>query len=180
MLRRAERRDDRQDDRGGPLSGGAGGKNHYQMRQKMISIGDDFWIENDHGQKVFKVDGKALRVRQTLILENAHGQELYKIQERMLRVKDSMEVEDARGARVAMVKKALITPIRERWVVNVKGGPDLEVQGNILDHEYRIGEGRDTDRGGLQEVVPPARHLRRGDRPRPGRRADPGGVRLHR
>ena len=73
MLRRAERRDDRQDDRGGPLSGGGGGKNHYQMRQKMISIGDDFWIENDHGQKVFKVDGKALRVRQTLILEDAHG-----------------------------------------------------------------------------------------------------------
>ena len=64
----------------------------------------------------------------------------------MLRVKDSMEVEDARGARVAMVKKALITPIRERWVVNVKGGPDLEVQGNILDHEYRIGEGRDRSR----------------------------------
>ena len=61
----------------------------------------------------------------------------------MLRVKDSMEVEDARGARVAMVKKALITPIRERWVVNVKGGPDLDVQGNILDHEYSIGEGRD-------------------------------------
>ena len=71
------------------LAGGAGGKNHYQMRQKMISIGDDFWIENDHGQKVFKVDGKALRVRQTLILEDAQRRELYKIQERMLRVKDS-------------------------------------------------------------------------------------------
>ena len=145
MLRRGareERRDDRQEDRGGP-GGGGGGRNHYQMRQKMISIGDDFWIENDHGQKVFKVDGKALRVRQTLILENAQGQELYKIQERMLRVKDSMEVEDAHGQRVAMVKKALITPIRERWSVNVKGGPDLEVKGNILDHEYTIGEGRD-------------------------------------
>ena len=61
------------------------------------------------------MDGKALRVRQTLILEDAQGKELYKIQERMLRVKDSMEVEDARGQRVAMVKKALITPIRERW-----------------------------------------------------------------
>jgi uncharacterized protein YxjI len=30
-----------------------------------------------------------------------------------------------------MVKKALITPLRERWVVKIKGGPDLEVQGNI-------------------------------------------------
>jgi uncharacterized protein YxjI len=138
MLRR-DNRQERREDRGP----GGGGKNHYQMRQKMVSIGDDFWIENDRGEKVYKVDGKALRVRQTLVLEDAHGGELYKIQERMLRVKDSMEVEDARGQQVAMVKKALITPIRERWTVKVKGGPDLEVQGNILDHEYTIGEGRD-------------------------------------
>jgi uncharacterized protein YxjI len=140
--RREERRDDRQDDRqlGRP---GAGGGNRYQMRQKMVAIGDDFWIENDRGQKVFKVDGKALRVRQTLVFEDAHGTEMYKIQERMMRVKDSMEIEDAHGKQVAMVKKALITPVRERWVVKIKGGPDLEVQGNILDHEYTIGEGRD-------------------------------------
>jgi uncharacterized protein YxjI len=86
---------------------------------------------------------KALRVRQTLIFEDRNGRELYKIQERMLRVKDSMEIEDGAGQRAAMVKKALITPVRERWSVSVNGGPDLEVQGNLLDHEYTIGEGRD-------------------------------------
>ena len=85
---------------------------------------------------------KALRVRQTLVFEDAHGKELCKIQERMLRVKDSMEIEGPGGEKLAMVKKALITPVRERWVANVKGGPDLDVQGNILDHEYSIGEGR--------------------------------------
>jgi uncharacterized protein YxjI len=138
---RRDNRQERRDDRG-PSAGG-GGKSHYQMRQKMVSIGDDFWIENDRGEKVYKMDGKALRVRQTLIIEDARGTELYKIQERMLRVKDSMEVEAANGQQVAMVKKALITPIRERWTVKIKGGPDLEVQGNILDHEYTIGEGRD-------------------------------------
>ena len=42
-----------------------------------------------------------------------------------------------------MVKKALISPVRERWVVKVTNGPDLEVRANILDHEYTIGEGRD-------------------------------------
>jgi uncharacterized protein YxjI len=57
----------------------------------------------------------------------------------MLNIKDSMEIEDAHGKRVAMVKKALITPVRERWTVKIKEGPDMEVQGNILDHEYRIG-----------------------------------------
>ena len=124
--RREERRDDRQLGRPG------GGGNRYQMRQKMVSIGDDFWIENEQGQKVYKVDGKALRVRQTLIFEDAHGTELCKIQERMLRIKDSMEIEGPRGEKLAMVKKALITPVRERWVVKIKGGPDLVVIGILL------------------------------------------------
>ena len=113
------------------------------MREKMVSIGDDFWIENDKGQKAFKVDGKALRVRQTLVFEDAHGKELAKIQERKLRVKDSMEIEGPSGENVATVKKAVVTPVKDRWVVKIKGGPDLEVKGNIVDHEYTIGEGRD-------------------------------------
>jgi len=54
-----------------------------------------------------------------------------------------MEIEGPRGEKIATVKKAMITPVRERWVVKIKSGPDLEVQGNILDHEYTIGEGRD-------------------------------------
>ena len=136
--RRRERRDDRQDDRQG-----GGGKNKYQMREKLVSIGDDFWIENSAGQKVFKVDGKAVRVRDTLQIKDTNRNVVAQIQERMLRVKDSMEVEDANGHQVAMVKKALITPIRDRYTVKIKNGPDLEVKGNILDHEYKIGEGRD-------------------------------------
>jgi uncharacterized protein YxjI len=135
------RREQRQEDR---REFGIGGTaEHYQMRQRLISIGDDYWIENDRGERKYKVDGKALRIRQTLVFEDANGQELYKIQERMMRIKDSMEIEDASGKRAAMVKKALITPLRERFAVNVADGPDLEVQGNILDHEYSIGEGRD-------------------------------------
>ena len=139
--RREERREERQDDR--QLGRPGGGGNRYKMRQKMIAIGDDFWIEDERGQRVFKVDGKALRVRQTLIFEDTRGNELCKIQERMMRVKDSMEIEGPGGESIAMVKKAMITPIRERWVVRVQNGPDLEVHGNILDHEYTIGEGRD-------------------------------------
>ena len=136
-----ERRGERQDDR--QLGRPGGGGNRYQMRQKMVTIGDDFWIENEGGQKVFKVDGKAVRVRDTLVFEDAQGKELAKIQERKLRVKDSMEIEGPSGENLAMVKKAVVTPVRDRWTVKIKGGPDLEVKGNILDHEYTIGEGRD-------------------------------------
>ncbi|HEY8319462.1 MAG TPA: LURP-one-related family protein [Amnibacterium sp.] len=120
---------------------GGGERTQYRMREQLVSIGDDYWIENAAGQRVFKVDGKALRIRKTLKFEDAHGHELAKIQERMLHIKDTMEIEDAHGHRAAMVKKALITPFRDRWIVKIKDGPDLEVQGNVLDHEYSFKDG---------------------------------------
>jgi uncharacterized protein YxjI len=137
--RREDRRDERQEDRNdGILDRGATNTNRYQMQQRMVSIGDDFWIENQLGQKLFKVDGKALRVRQTLIFENNRGVELCKIQERVARIRESIAIEGPRGEKLAEVKKAMITPLRERFTVSVRGGPDMEVQGNLLDHEYRI------------------------------------------
>ena len=139
--RRQDRREQRQEDR--QQFGRGGTAERYQMKQRMISFGDDFWIENERGEHCFKVDGKMLRVRDTLFFKDRSGQEHCKIQQKVARIKDSMEIEDPNGRRMAMVKKALITPLRERWVVKVADGPDLNVQGNILDHEYNIGEGRD-------------------------------------
>lgn len=119
-----------------------GTANRYQMREKLVSFGDDFWIENESGQKVFKVDGKMLRVRDTLFFEDAQGQVQCKIQSKILRIKDTMEIEGPNGERMALVKKALISPLRDRWIVKVGDGPDLNVQGNILNHEYNIGDGQ--------------------------------------
>jgi uncharacterized protein YxjI len=39
---------------------------------------------------------------------------------------------------MAMVHKAMLTPLRERWVAKVEDGPDLRVHGNVVDHEYTI------------------------------------------
>ena len=118
------------------------GAQRYQMREKLVSFGDDFWIENDRGERVFKVNGKMMRARGTLDFENTEGMVEAQIQERMLRVKDSMAIEDGKGHKAAEVKRALITPIRERWVVKIADGPDLEVQGDLLAHEYKIGDGK--------------------------------------
>src|SRR5215207_9272702 len=113
----------------------------YKIRQKLVSIGDDFWIENQEGTRVYKVDGKALRLRKTLIFEDMNGNKLCQIQERWLPIKETMVIDGPDGEQIAVVKKALIAPLRDRWSVNVKNGPDLDVQGNILDHEYTIKEG---------------------------------------
>jgi uncharacterized protein YxjI len=109
----------------------------YQMHERMFSIGDDFWIENSDGERVFKVDGKALRIRETLVLEDRDGNELLKIQERKLRVRDSMEIERD-GDTVATVRKAMINPLRDRFKAELASGAEYEVKGNIVDHEYEL------------------------------------------
>jgi uncharacterized protein YxjI len=138
---RQDAREERQQDRS--FGKRNSGNTIYKMREKMIDIGDDFFIENSDGDRVFKVNGKALRVRETLVFEDLRGNELCKLQERMVQIKDSMAIESPQGVKLAMVKKALVSPLRDRWVVKIGDGPDLEVQGNILDHEYSIEAGRD-------------------------------------
>ena len=116
--------------------GGAEGT-RYTMREKMFSVGDDFWIETDDGERAYKVNGKALRIRETLVLESPSGEELFTIQEKKLSVRDKMELERG-GNTVATIKKALISPLRDRFSIEVVGGDDLEAKGNIVDHEYEI------------------------------------------
>ena len=131
-----DRRDKRKDERA--TFGRGGTAQRFQMRQRMVSIGDDYWIANEAGERVYRVDGKAMRLRNTLDLEDAHGTQLCRIQTRVLHVRDSMAIEDAEGERLALVHKALISQLRERWKVDREHGDDWTVQGSIADHEYDI------------------------------------------
>jgi uncharacterized protein YxjI len=107
----------------------------FQMREKLLSIGDDYWIEDSAGDKVFKVNGKAARIRDTWILEDAEGREIATIRERKLSVRDAVKIEV--GGQEAVVKKALVG-IRDRFHIELDGGEDLKAHGNIVDHEYEI------------------------------------------
>src|SRR5690349_5767704 len=79
----------------------------FQMRDKLVSIGDDAWIEDDQGERCYKVDGKALRIRDTFVLEDRSGREVAKIQERKLSIRGKMNVERD-GETVATIHKALV------------------------------------------------------------------------
>ena len=130
--RRQERREERRE------FGIGGSATRYQLRQKLVSVGGDSWIEDGDGERAFRVNGKALRVRRTLDLEDLNGNVLCRIQTRVLHLRDTMVIERPDGEQMAKVHKALITPLRERWKVDVEDGDDIEIQGNIVDHEYEF------------------------------------------
>ena len=112
------------------------------MRQKLLAIGDDFWIENDQGERAYRVDGKAFRIRQMFVLEDAAGAEVARIQERKLSIRDKIAIERG-GDTVATVHKALVG-IRDRFAIDLEHGPDMKAHGNVVDHEYEIERDGDT------------------------------------
>jgi uncharacterized protein YxjI len=112
------------------------------MREKLLSIGDDFWIENSQGDRVYKVNGKALRARKTFVLESPAGDEVARIQERKLSIRDKVAVERG-GDTAATVHKALVG-IRDRFAIEVEHGGGMKAHGNVVDHEYEIERDGDT------------------------------------
>jgi len=106
------------------------------MHEKLASIGDDSWIEDEHGDKVYKVDGKAIRMRDTFVLQDMAGAEVAKIQERKLHVRDTMAIERD-SKKIAEVHKRLVG-FRDRLKVDLDGGDEYTVKGKLGDHEYTI------------------------------------------
>ena len=117
------------------------GAQRYQMREQLLAIGDDYWIEDQSGRRAFKVDGKAVRVRDTFVLRDASGQEAAKMQERKLRVRDSMQIESPGGN--ALVHKAMVG-LRARFKIDLDSGPEMSAHGNLVDHEYEIEQDGET------------------------------------
>ncbi|GLU49066.1 LURP-one-related/scramblase family protein [Nocardiopsis ansamitocini] len=112
----------------------------FLVRERVFDIGDDYWVEDQNGDRAFLVDGKALRIRQTFELKDMDGNEIFRIRKRLLSVRDTMRIERD-GKTVATVRKRLFNPIRNKLIVDLAEGGEWEVTGDFLDKEYVIGDG---------------------------------------
>jgi len=110
---------------------------NYLIRKQRIALGDDFWVENEAGERVFHIDGKVLRPRDTYVVETADGQELLTIKEQRLKLRKTFKIE-RRGEELATVAKALVNPLRDRFDIELADGGRLQAKGDLLDHEFTI------------------------------------------
>ena len=110
---------------------------NYLIRKKLIALGDDFWVEDEAGEKVFHVDGKVLRLRDTFVIETPDGAELVKVHEKKLTPRKTYVIE-RQGQELATVSKALLTPLRDKFKIELAGGGVLEAKGDLFDHEFTI------------------------------------------
>src|ERR1035438_4716083 len=128
----------------------------YAVQEKLFSIGDDYWITDEQGGKAFLVDGKVLRVRQTLEIQDPAGRVLVTVRKKLVTMHETMEIEQDRTV-VATVRKALVSPLHHRSVVDLADGSQLEAVGNVLDKEFEITAGNPGPGPDLARLVPDQR-----------------------
>ncbi|MER6197742.1 LURP-one-related family protein [Streptomyces sp. NPDC001586] len=109
----------------------------YLVRDKVLAIGDDYWIEDEDGRHAFLVDGKALRVRDTLELKDPDGMILITLREKMLSFRDAMTLERDEQ-RLAVIRRKRFSLLRNHFRVTMAEGTELDVSGRILDREFKV------------------------------------------
>ncbi|AVH57591.1 MULTISPECIES: LURP-one-related/scramblase family protein [Streptomyces] len=109
----------------------------YLVRDRLLGFGDDYWIEDDRGNKVFLVDGKAMRLRDTFELKDTQGRVLIDIHQKMLALRDTMIIERD-GDPLATIKRKRLSLLRNHYRVSLVDGTELDVSGKILDREFAI------------------------------------------
>lgn len=107
------------------------------MRERLFGIGDDYWIEDADGRKVFLVDGKAMRMRDTFELKDAEGRIVVEIKQKLLSLRDTMLIERD-GEQLAKVKRKRLSLLRNHYRVTLVDGTELDVSGKILDREFAV------------------------------------------
>jgi uncharacterized protein YxjI len=112
----------------------------YLVQERLFSFTTDFWIEDENGNRVFFVDGKALSLRETFELRDPAGNLLARIRKKLFAMRDTMDIEDGGGV-IATVRPAFFSPLKHRYEIDLADGARLEAAGNFRDKDWELTDG---------------------------------------
>jgi uncharacterized protein YxjI len=115
----------------------------YLIRERFFRLGEDSDVTDEQGRPVLHVDGKVLSLHDRLVLRDPEGNEVAQVHRKLVSLRPTYVV-TAGGQKAAEVRKHLFTPFGDRFTIDVPGPDDLEMRGNLFDHEFTIQRGDQT------------------------------------
>ena len=113
----------------------------YVIKQKVFALRDSFAIRDASGEQVFQVKGKLIAAGDRLTFRSVDGKKLATIRQRVVSLVPRYRIRRG-GKLLAEVKRRPLSVLKDRFKVDMKdGSPDLEIVGNLLDHEYSVRRG---------------------------------------
>src|SRR4029450_13432984 len=115
----------------------------YLIRERFFRLGEDSDITDESGQPVLHVDGKVFTLRDRLVLRDPSGREVAQVQRKLVALRPTYQISIG-GEEAAEVRKRLFTPFGDRFTIDVPGPDDLEMKGDLFDHEFTLRRGDRT------------------------------------
>ena len=109
----------------------------YVIRERLFRLGEDSDITNEAGQPVLHVDGRVLSLHNRLVLRDPAGREAGQVHRKLAALRPTYQI-TINGKDVAEVRKHLFTPFGERFTIDVHGADDMQINGDLFDHEFTI------------------------------------------
>jgi len=109
----------------------------YVIRERMFRMGEDSDITDEAGQPVLHVDGKVMSLHNRLVLQDPSGREAGHVHRKLAALRPTYQITIG-GTDVAEVRKHLFTPLGERFTIDVHGAAEMEINGDLLSHEFTI------------------------------------------
>jgi uncharacterized protein YxjI len=115
----------------------------YLIRERFFRLGEDSDITDEQGRPVLHVDGKVLSLHDRLVLRDPAGREVAQVHRKLVALRPTYQISVA-GHKAAEVRKHLFTPFWDRFTIDLPGPDDLEMEGDLFDHEFTIRRGDQT------------------------------------
>jgi uncharacterized protein YxjI len=115
----------------------------YLIRERFFRLGEDSDVTDEQGRPVLHVDGKVLSLHDRLVIRDPAGNEVAQVHRKLVALRPTYRV-TVGGEQVAEVRRHLLTPFGDRFTIDVPGPDDLEMRGNLFDHEFTVRRGDQT------------------------------------
>jgi uncharacterized protein YxjI len=115
----------------------------YLIRERMFGLGQDSDITDETGRPVLHVDGKVFSLRNRLVVRDPSGREVAQVQRKLAALRPTYQI-SVGGEKIAEVRKQFFTPFVDRFTIDIPGPDDLEMTGDLFDHEFTVQRGGRT------------------------------------
>jgi uncharacterized protein YxjI len=111
----------------------------YLVREKFFRLGADNDISDESGNPVFRVDGKALSLRDLMVVQDLQGIEVARVHRKLASMLPQYEI-DLAGQETAVLHRKL-SMLKPVWSLSVPGQEEMQLEGNLLQHEFTVQRG---------------------------------------
>jgi len=108
----------------------------YQMQQKLLSIGNDGNIYDEHGDVLYRANGRFWTIQDRVDVVDAHGTAVGTVHSKMLSLQKTFVVE-IDGQEAAEIVQKLFS-LRKNFDIHLATGDRWALHGDWLDHAFTI------------------------------------------